>query len=511
LISVFICTIEAYQGYVQVNNKSIITGEKASFRSDSTKVGNVFYTNSPILISKDYKDAPYKQLKTHLAIILEISRSGENEKWYRVLCSDGHVGWIKNPDGLSTPSQISTKALAINMLSPDDIDFYSSAPQHYNLTNEQKGVITGASRSSRVGTPFMNSIPEQKNPFNSPWLNIQIDSLTGWSPPYYVDVFWDEVVGSTRNTNLFDLNRLGLTGIIRSPFLGPVNKVLETEKPKVKRTVFYADHNLETLSNVVWTLPNAFGKVAYFIRDVDDNEDAISTVIVYLDSTSELLTQNETKKAFSFLSKNGTSKHLILNSNASTIVDYKKVDLDNDGFKEWIIELLFAYSDGYYSTMMIVDGKSLKNRLVIKTLDLGGACGEPGCDSNVDSYWWVDKSNDSTARLFRVFSHQDKVSTDFASFRYSRNIGLKQVATKKLYAVSLGESNENLDAQKLSVAISKKLNYDNLYVFPRNQNSHIIWSVGRIFEVQKDALSWIKALKNQDQRAKLLALTQHVP
>jgi hypothetical protein len=466
-------------------------------RSDSINIGTICFNSKGFVISKKYNEAPFIKVKSSLAVILDIRKATNKSEWCRILCADGSWGWIESIEGKFSTSELKRITYPLYSQSPDDSNFVFSSVPLYESDEDKTGRIIGASESS-----FEESL----------WLKVKTDSMLGWTPSYEADLNWNEFFDSIQNCNLCAIDRYGLSGFIKKPFLGPIQGILNKVKPSVHSAVYYANNDLDKIQNVSWASSKPFGGPIYLIRDVDDNKDAISTMIMHWVPPPDSLIENINRKAFTFITESGAYKYLLYDDSDSYGVEgYQKIDLDNDSFNEWLVELNFKYPDGYYSTLMLVDGQSMKSSFAIHKLDLGGACFEPGCETNVNSYWWVDKTNDNTGRVFRVFSYQDTVATEFALFRYSPNSGLKQVAKKNLYAVLLAESNDKLQAEKLNVSISKKLNYDNLHVFPRNEKSLIKWSVGRIFEEQKDALLWMQSLKSYSKSVKLLELSQHFP
>jgi hypothetical protein len=348
------------------------------------------------------------------------------------------------------------------------------------LSQNNPTVITGFSKYSRAATPFMNSIPENRNPFDLPWLRVHTDNFSGWLPPYAINFNWRILSDSTPNAYPNTISQWGLAGLSRRPFLGPVQRWIKKDYPP------------------------AAGLPVCLIQNADDKPDAISTVLLLLDSPSDLLPETETTSVLVFIDKQGQTMRRVMHSNAFVLADYEKADMDNDGMKEWMIELTYAYPDGEHSTLLVVDGKSIKRGLNTHTLDLGGTCGEPGCNNNVESFWWIDHQAGRMPRICRVLSSVDSPVVAYALFFYSRVNGLQQVRTKNTTIAYVRAFDKKQKADQACIALCLKSGHDELHVFPHNNAGHLKWLVGRIFENELEARSWILAATRRYTNVELM-------
>src|SRR5205814_8948988 len=95
--------------------------------------------------------------------------------------------------------------------------------------------IAGASVASRVASPRELLLPARLNPFLTPWLEIHSGLRTGWVIPSELALEWGE---PARGGDLpAAMDRLGFKGIVRRPFLGPVQQMLVDTASRRRGTV----------------------------------------------------------------------------------------------------------------------------------------------------------------------------------------------------------------------------------------------------------------------------------
>ncbi len=374
-------------------------------------------------------------------------------QWTRLLAADGACGWTSRQFSGAAHARIAGRAqLELSERSPDDPSIEPGIETFQAAAKDAS--IIGASRKTRVASPRQLILPPRLNPFLTPWLEIRSESRSGWIVPAELPLEWGEPAGAGDVASAMD--RLGLNGIVREPFLGPVREaflasyhasasVLRFENISSKpERVLSSDAAVQALNALVRLAP---GWVAAFSGD----------------------------RGFVFLFSNAGAA--VVSEGTPIVARAAAADLNGDGKPELVLQLASIYGDGYRTALWIVDGDSGKG-LAIASAPLGGSSGEPGGGS-VEAAWWIDASTLWIARV-----DAKRVEYELAAY------GTSKEPPRRAYAAVAGRFPSRDAAERRAIALRDGGNFS-VQTFPfRLANGPVEWAAGRLFQEQAQAKAW---------------------
>ena len=160
-----------------------------------------------------------KQRTLHGSPALVLAVQGE---WTRLLAADGASGWTDRRFTNAVAAHIAvTGSIELSDRSPDQPSI-SEGVETFAIPAKEAS-IAGASLKSRVASLRQLMLPARWNPFLTPWLEVRSGSRAGWIVPSELPIEWG---GPVRGENFpAAMDRLGLKGIVRRPFVAPVEQL----------------------------------------------------------------------------------------------------------------------------------------------------------------------------------------------------------------------------------------------------------------------------------------------
>jgi hypothetical protein len=404
-------------------------------------------------------------------LVLAVQQDAGGKQWTRVLAADGGSGWTSRQFREALPARISGgRLLELSDRSPDHPSI-SEGIETIEVPREG-AAISGASEKPRVASLVQMMLPPRLNPFLMPWLEINSGSRKGWVVPSELELEWGE---PARGKNLVAaMELLGMDGIVRAPFLGPVRQtLLELYSPPAPVLTF------EDISSKPVSAPSPA-----FIAKAPETLVRISPAWVAVFSSSAGF-------AFSF-SKSGTGVvsaavnavvNAVVNQGKPVIVRAASGDLNGDGRPELVIQLASIYGDGYTTALWIVNGNSPEKGLDITTVALGGSGGEPG-GSSIEAAWWIDGTMLWIARA-------DSGRAEYVRLAYG---AVPAKATRQTaYAVIAGQFPSREAAEQRAIALTGPTGPP-VQTFPwQPTKGPLQWAAGRLFRGRSAAQSWCNA------------------
>jgi len=374
----------------------------------------------------------------HGSPALVIAVRGE---WTRLLAADGSSGWTSRQLGGGVHARIAGDKLELSDRSPD-MSSVAEGVETFTVPAKEASIV-GASMKSRAESPQQLMLPPRLNPFVTPWIEIRAGSRTGWVVPSDLRLEWGEPVPPGELIPAMD--RLGFSGIVRAPFLRPVEQaIIASHTPGA--SILHFDS--------ISSKPN---------RIAADNT-SVKTLRAVVRHGPEWLAEFSSPQGsvFYFPGRGDAT----VAEGAPVMINTASADLNADGKPELVLQLAGTYGDGYATVLWIVNGDGTQG-LRIDTVPLGGSNGEPG-GSTVEAAWWIDENTLWIARA-------ERRSIEYAAIPAS-NGPAHGVIVARFRARDAAEER----------AISRSLQ-----AFPmRAANGSVEWGVGRLFRTKAAAEAW---------------------
>ncbi len=474
------------------------TTEKPS--GDNPHIGDVVLGILDLEVADTPGNSPHRRLGGSPALVLDIQKNDEGETWYRLLGADGSHGWSSRVPSRGFPAYVEMDDVTLVMLDRAPDDPLAEDVRSIEIEGNKVVSVVGASRQSRVPSLQQLMIPNHLNPFDTPWLKLHTDFVTGWRSPSDLSLNWDESSITESEGNLAVLNRLGMSGLVREPFLGPIHKFLQNLGPHPGDATLRLSFEGDRWGQSTWASSD-LKDAEVLVRFADSAPNAIGMLVIF---PARLKDFDGAANVLTFIASNGKSAHAVIESYYSLIVtNAARADLNRDNLSEWLLETVQIYGDGYYSTLWIVDGRSLVDSLRIHTLELGGSSGE-GNAVDVDAFWWVDGDNkEKVSRIWLVRTGPDSVEA--IPFSYNRDRVILSAPGKRVFAVIVAEASTYFKAHQKSLSFAHKTS-QNLPVFAVRKDGSQRWMVGRIFEQRREAANWMKTLGDHLYQLQIIEL-----
>jgi hypothetical protein len=320
-------------------------------------------------------------------------RSRGGVLWHRVLTSDGKFGWT---DAHTMPLGSASVKAAVSpfslMSSSPDEPAYEENAHEIPVSIAGAGVILGATSRPRVASVRDLMTPSRLQRALWPWLRVQFDSATGYSPLDWLTLSWP----ADSNSGSLDasLEAAGIRGLVWRPFLGPFSRTLMQLAPK-------AGSYAIQISGTETAAPRT---------QLTENWDGIDAV--YRDGAGVLLViASRSGHLFRFMNEGSVGADLFIAGTDAYPLRIVLQDLNGDGSRDWVLEVCAINGDGYVSMLWVVDGASRPDHPKLSRLPLSGASGEDGVRVNRD--WSIAKSG-----IVRVMEQHRNTQT-VASYRYT--------------------------------------------------------------------------------------------
>lgn len=445
----------------------------ASVSNDTARVGMIVADVNGLLLSEDIGKGNTYKLRGGPAIVIETAEKN-SERWYRLLGPEGTYGWTKRLLRVAGKAELIVLKQGTRIARfplRDDPDFHDKVDKQSEWTQvstDEPFAVTGATTNSNLDYPdgfdYVSplSIPAP-NIFHTPSLKIKNSYTAGWIGISNSFVNWSEMKSEKTTESMSEkLVRYHYEGMVSTPFLGPVIDDLRSFSPKVGSTSLHLSRvGAEPVDTKVVT--SEWGNPELLILSSHTKKSTPSTLVVYPKGRN---------RAFTFIAEDKILAQIVVDEYAPQISSFRIVDLDNDGFNEWLLEINTAYGDGSYRTIWIVDGKSSSSKVELYQHSID----EKNYESSggvTHGYWWLDNSNGAT--LFWQIEIDGKKTTA-APFRYKN--GKFSMATKlsRVYAV-----------------LSTKQVVEGLHPIGIHNGKSIINFQGRLFIRESEAKNWLKS------------------
>jgi hypothetical protein len=400
-------------------------------------------------------------LRASPALVLAVQKDGTGQEWARLLGADGSLGWTSQHLNAGSPAKITARGMVeLSDRSPDQPSFSEGIEAFQVSASDAK--ISGATAKSRVPSLDKLMIPARLNPFLAPWLEIQAGPRTGWIAPSELQLTWGTGMESTNLTQVMDA--LGMDGIVRAPFLGPVQTALVKHAPRAGDRVLHFDNILSKPAATMLDASN-WHQPELLLRTPRYRALPAEIAIGFRDSAGTALV---------FVGRGAA----VVREGNPIVVAHHSADLDGDGRSELVLQLVSTYGDGYTTALWIVNGRSRENGPNIATVTLGGSGGEPG-SSTIDAYWWVDSAAVWVARV-------ESGRVEFAQVAYAGAAGARR-KLKAAYAVIAGEFSSREAAEQRAITLEREWQRP-VPVFPwSSETKQQHWAVGRFFRTHAAA------------------------
>jgi len=459
-------------------------------------IGDVVLDSSNVEISDKPNSTYLNRIVSSPALIIDINK--EKDIWYHLLAVDGLSGWTdKIPFNLQTVNLKNKKdILRLRKFSPDDPNFISPDFNFLEVKPTGQIKLLGASQNKSVASIEQYMIPFRKNPFNIPWLKVEIDGIYGWISPYDVCINWKIKFFENQQNILKNIDQFGFKGLVRAPFFDePISKLLYRYKPHKGVNVTYKKIEDKDFKKLKWQSEQHWENPELLLRMNNAkifNE--ISAIIMFSAFPTNAKFPSLILNGFAFISLNEKVVYAIVESYKSYVVDFLQTDLDDDGFPEVLLEIIYVYGDGYYSELMVIGGRSIADYPKIQYIGLGNDCGETGCVNN-QRFWWVD-GNTPKPKIWRITSSQKYKINQAISYYYRDGVIYAENPKDDQHSVILAEANSYVEIQQKKMALEKKIN-QKLPIFTIFKNGLKKFVIGKLFEKIDEANIWKKSIDSK--------------
>jgi hypothetical protein len=275
--------------------------------------------------------------------------------------ADGATGWTSREFAEIRAVRVRPAIQSFSLLtrSPDDPSFGDA--EERRVSDGIEGEILGVSERARVAGNERLMFPERYRRA-LPWLDLKFGDVRGFAPFDWVTL----VPASVSATGSLPeaLEAAGATGLVWKPFLGGLPTATVTTGTVHELANPDSEPALVQRSSE-WRVPE------FMFRDGQGR------MAVY---------SNGVRRLFRFSEGTAATADIEIDGDNAEPGRVQHVDMNMDGKKEWLVETLARYGDGFYSVLWILDGRTVPGRLRLERLPLSRSAGE-SASRDADASW----------------------------------------------------------------------------------------------------------------------------
>ncbi|MFO1371776.1 MAG: hypothetical protein U1F42_05060 [Candidatus Competibacteraceae bacterium] len=347
--------------------------------------------------------------------------------------------------------------------SPDNDKFAAGE----EISIEQKhssGHILEASATNRAGWPETMA-PEWLRVSETPWLSLQFGDARGYAHLNWIHLQWDQKTISHKNL-AGALKAAGARGMLRNAFLSPFRAVLLKLAPAPGSLVLSINEKNEVVRK---TTDGTWSQVDALYCDPADPH---RMLMVFSNDSSV--------KLFQFVEQGRPILRFVQQEHQPYISHVEVRDLNGDGKREWLLEVVGFDGKGSYSMLWRVD----TNKTVLERTPMSRTSGE-NASLEVAASWWVSPGRDIW------IGRSNGASNTFQKLRYDmgKRKFLSHSPREGVWLAVLAESKDYRRAQ--GVAVESEKAGSAVGVFPYGRGGALTWITGIPFESESAAQQWV--------------------